>query len=341
MIVRDEEEWIEPALDSALALGIDYWSIVDTGSLDKTCSIVREKLASVPGELIEVPWEGYASARSLALRRTHESDLAIMLDADMTIHGDLPDPTSSDSWLVEIHDDPWRYKLPLLTAAGPWYYKGAAHSFLHRDDRTWVERSSSLWVEDRRPGGWRPGKLQEDARALEAELELNPRDARSSFYLAQTYENLDRVGDALRQYGHRVLLEGSAQERFIAQLRRAKILCERDAGQGISACLEAWELRPSRAEPLYHAARRARRSEWNEVALVMARRAFEIERPADQLFVEEDVYRWAIALELGISELRAGDRERGELLLRELRQRDLPAAYLAWIDELLPEEVVV
>jgi hypothetical protein len=341
MIVRDEAQWIEPALTSALELGISHWVVVDTGSEDETREIVREKLRSVPGELIEAAWEGYGPARSLALARTHESDLTIMLDADMTISGELPDPGEADSWLVQIADAPWSYYLPLLTGRGPWYYKGSAHAFLHRDDRRWVQKRSELRVLDRRPGGWRPGKLEDDARLLEAELERNPLHARSSFYLAQTYEDLGRTGEALREYSRRALLGGYDQERFVALLRRARILCEREPTLALGACLEAWQARPTRAEPLYVAARQARRSGMDDVALLLARRAIEIEKPDDTLFVEEGVYSYGIAVELGIAEMRAGDRERGVRILADLLYLEtLPQGYRDWIRELLPEEVL-
>ncbi|GIV03719.1 MAG: glycosyl transferase [Fimbriimonadales bacterium] len=342
MIVRDEEEWLGPCLDSALALGITRWVVVDTGSTDGTQGLVREKLGHLPGELVEIEWQGFGPARSEALRRARgKADLILMLDADMTVHGELPDPNSADSWLVTVKDPPLEYALPLLVRGdGPWYYKGVVHSYLHRDDRHWREERCNLWVEDRRPGGWRPGKLEEDARLLEAELERNPLDARSSFYLAQTYEDLGRTGDALREYGRRILLGGYDQERFIAKLRRARILCERDPALALGACLDAWQERPQRAEPLYVAARQARRSGMDDVALLFARRAAEIPKPDDRLFVEDAVYAYGIPMELGIAEIRAGDRERGERILRDLRDsQELPKGYRVWIAELLGEQV--
>jgi hypothetical protein len=197
-------------------------------------------------------------------------------------------------------------------------------------------------VDDRRVGGWRPGKLEEDARLLERELERNPLDARSSFYLAQSYENLDRPGDALREYGRRALLGGYDQEKFVAMLRRARILCEREPHAAIGACMEAWQFRPQRAEPLYVAARQARRNGWDDVALMFARKASEIPKPADRLFVEDSVYAYGIPMELGIAEMRAGNRLKGERLLRKIRKEGAaPEGYLAWIDELLGDREVV
>lgn len=345
MIVRDETDWLEPCVASALELGVDSWLIADTGSEDGTKELIYEKLGHLPGELIEIPWEGYGPGRSEVLRRAQgKADLILMLDADMTVHGVLPDPDSADSWFVTVKDDPLEYVLPLLVRGdGPWYYRGVVHSYLHRDDRPWVEASSELWVDDRRPGGWRPGKLEEDARLLERELEKNPLDSRSSFYLAQTYENLGRTSDALREYGRRILLGGYDQERFVAKLRRARLMCERDPQAAIGACVEAWQERPIRAEPLYVAARQCRVNGWNDAALMFAREAAEIPKPADRLFVEDATYAWGIPMELAIAEMRAGDEWEGRRILKDLREQGVPEGTERWIDELLGdrEEVLV
>jgi len=119
-------------------------------------------------------------------------------------------------------------------------------------------------------------------------------------------------------------------------------MCEREPHAAIGACMEAWQFRPQRAEPLYVAARQARRNGWNEVALLFARKAAEIPRPDDRLFVEDTVYAYGIPLELGIAEMRAGNRLRGERLLRKIRkQGEAPEGYLTWIDELLDEREAV
>lgn len=345
MIVRDEEQWLGPCLDSALELGIDYWIICDTGSVDRTREVVQDVLSGVPGELHDIPFESIGQARSELLRLAYgKADYLLMLDADMTIKGELPTLTA-DCYHATVEGS-WEYALPVLVSGSRrWSYRGVAHSYLacEEGDGSYSEASSGLRIEDRRPGGWRPGKLEEDARLLERELEKNPLDARSSFYLAQTYENLGRSSDALREYGRRALLGGYDQERFVAKLRRARILCEREPQAAIGACIEAWQERPTRAEPLYVAARQCRVNGWNEAALMFARQAASIPKPADRLFVEEATYAWGIPMELAIAEMRAGDEWEGQRILEDLRGQGVPEGTERWIDELLGdrEEVLV
>ena len=95
---------------------------------------------------------------------------------------------------------------------------------------------------------------------------------------------------------------------------QAALLIER---LGLSAAeiqrgyLEAWNARPSRAEPLVQLARWHRaRLEW-PLALMFARTAVATPRPPDQLFVEDAVYAWRALDELSIAAWHAGARDEG------------------------------
>ncbi len=341
MIVKDEEAYLPDTLVAARELGIDYWILVDTGSEDHTKEVAHAFLDGIPGEWHEFYCESIAQGRSELLRLAHnKAEWLLMLDADMTVKGTMPpEPRTADCYHGTIEGS-WEYQLPLLIRGSRrWSYHGVAHSYLVAEDGggNYSEETCDLRIIDRRAGGWRPGKLQEDARLLEQELERNPKDARSSFYLAQTYDNLGRPGDALREYGRRSVLEGWDQERFVAKLRWARLLCDKDVHAGLGALIEAWQERPTRAEPLYSAARHCRQQGWEEAALLFARKAASISQPPDRLFVEASLYTTWIKMELGIAEIRTGDKKVGRRILRELRKSDLSDANKAWIDELLEE----
>lgn len=344
MIVRDEEDWITPALESALALGITSWLIADTGSVDSTKEVVLDKLGYLPGKIVDMPWEGHRVTRSNLFRLAQGSaDWLLMLDADMTITGRLPADLTQDAYRATIRQQGWEYSmLVLFKGDRAWSYEGVVHSYPDVVGQQWTAGTADLVIEDRRPGGFRPDKLAADAKALETALETDPLDARSSYYLAQTYEDMGRTGDAIREFGRRGLLGGWDEERYVAKYRRAKLLRERDATAALGAMLDAWQERPTRAEPLYQAARLCRQSGWNDLALLFARRASGIPKPKDRLNLEPGVYDWGVQLELGIAEMRTGDRERGEVLLRDLREQDsVPTGTKDWVSELLGEVVKV
>jgi cytochrome c-type biogenesis protein CcmH/NrfG len=203
--------------------------------------VVREKLGHLPGELFDLPWQGHAHARTEVLRRARATaDLILMLDADMLVEGLLPDPPYADAYRLTI-TGAWEYTLLLLfSGERSWRYVGVTHPFPEPDDElAWSAEMSDLRITDRRPGAVRQGKLEEDARALEAALEENPIDARSSYYLAQTYADLGRTSDAIREFGRRALLGGWDEEVFVAKLRRGRLLQERDPMQALSAFLDS------------------------------------------------------------------------------------------------------
>lgn len=340
MIVRDEADWVEPALESARELGISSWLIADTGSVDETPGLVRELLGDLPGELVELEWQGHAETRSELLRRARgRGDYLLLLDADMTLKGELVDPLVADVYYATIEMATISYGLPILIRSSrSWSYRGVAHSYLAADDGDWSTGDSGLTVIDRRPGAYREGKLEEDAAALEAALERDPLDARSSFYLAQTYQNLGRIPEAIREYGRQALLKGYAEERYVAKLRRARLLSRTDERAGLMAFLDAWQDRPSRAEALYGAARLARLAGGHDLALMFAKRAAELPPTTDRLFLERGIYAWGVKFELGSAEFHTGNVGRGRQILGEVLADSLaPAEYLDWIEELLEE----
>ena len=71
-----------------------------------------------------------------------------------------------------------------------WRYEGVVHEYANCDDPFVEERlEGEYYIESRRLGGRNldPQKYARDRDLLLAEVERNPDDARSVFYLAQSY----------------------------------------------------------------------------------------------------------------------------------------------------------
>ena len=80
MIVRDEAATIQRCLASVKPW-IDHWAITDTGSVDQTREIIKEELASIPGELHEIPWTNFGQARSTSMAFARgKADYHLLLD---------------------------------------------------------------------------------------------------------------------------------------------------------------------------------------------------------------------------------------------------------------------
>ena len=107
MIVKDEKtphliECFESMKDK-----IDYWVICDNGSTDGTQEYIREYWAEqgIPGELIEVPWEGFGKTRTRALKECEgKADYAWVIDADDYLVGDFdfPHDLPMDAYALRI-----------------------------------------------------------------------------------------------------------------------------------------------------------------------------------------------------------------------------------------------
>lgn len=280
MIVRDEETNIVRCLDSCKHL-LSHWTIIDTGSKDRTKKLIRETLTDIPGLLLDAEWVNFRENRSeLMAAARNTADYLILLDADMVLHTpeELPDLTE-DVYLGKIGGSSLDYKLPLLVKGDKeWRYEGVRHSYLACEPAQYdQEILDGLWVEDHSVS--KPGKLEEDVRALAEEHARNPLDARTVFYLAQSYHDLDRIPEAIHYYRLRSEMGGWGEEVYYARHRLGCLLCETVSYlEGAKWLLKAWEGRPSRAEAL------------RALARVTDNVADKIPPSDDLLFVHRDAY---------------------------------------------------
>jgi hypothetical protein len=278
MLVKDEETVLPATLERVLPV-IDAWTVMDTGSADRSREITRDILSVLPGELVERPFDGFGPSRTALLEAARgRADYTLMLDADHTlhVHGDQPD-LDADLYLVKINGD-LEWRLPLLTRSQhPFEYRGVAHSYLHSD--TPVRLDDTDWISiDGGPGASRE-KLERDRKLLEQAFVDDPGDSRTVFYLAETYRFLGMPHEALRFYLLRAEMGGFDEERWYARYRAGVLMGGYVEGlAGAEQLLKAWRERPSRAEALRALARLA-----DSVADKLA-------QPDDILFVTPSAY---------------------------------------------------
>jgi hypothetical protein len=96
----------------------------------------------------------------------------------------------------------------------------------------------------------------------------------------------------------------------------------------VAALLEAWEVRPSRAEPLYELAWMFRTRGLHHSAHMVAARGIRIPVPDDTLFVHPWVYEWGLWFEYSIAAYWTGHyRAALDACDRLLAMGSLPATY--------------
>ncbi len=341
MIVKDEAAVIERCLASVKPF-IDRWVIVDTGSTDGTQDQIRRYLADLPGELHERAWVNFGHNRTEALELARgQADYILIMDADnifCTPAGWHWPALDADAYELTLLSAGVRYQQCLLVADRlHWRWVGVLHEYLTTDATHQSVALAGPWV-DRRHEGARsrdPLTYRKDAAILEAALLKEPNNERYVFYLAQSWRDAGEPQKALDAYRRRAAMGGWDEEVWYASYEVA-IQTERLGGSPAevrSAYLEAYQRRPTRAEPLYELARYHRLRDEMALAYLFAKQAVAIPRPDDRLFLDEAVYTWCSLDELATAAYWVGAFEEGRQAIARLQaQGHVPASHRSRIE---------
>ncbi|GFG81737.1 sulfotransferase [Mycobacterium paragordonae] len=335
MIVRNEAHIVREALDS-VAPYINSWVIVDTGSDDGTQDLIRNRMADlgIPGELHERPWVNFGHNRTEALTLAQgNGDYIWAMDADDILVGtpDFSQFSADIIWLRCGDDSCIFWRAQLFRNGIPVRWVGATHEYAEWDGpRTEARLEGEYRIEDRQLSvrNLSGQKFARDRDLLLAEVERNPRDARSVIYLALSYFCLGDYANARKWYARRVELGGWEEEVYYAMYRLAESMANLDESwpDVQDAYLKAWEFRPTRAEPLYAIAHRYRIEQRYHLGYQFAKRAAEIPLPAEDIIdIRADIYAWRALDEQAVCASWIGKQAETFTLCRRLLARpDLP-----------------
>jgi SAM-dependent methyltransferase/tetratricopeptide (TPR) repeat protein len=335
MIVRNEAHIIHEAI-AAVAPHIDCWVIVDTGSNDDTQDRIRRLMAErgIPGELHERPWRDFGHNRSEALSLAQgRADYIWVMDADDVVEGTVDfSGLTADGYAMRFNDGIVYWRRQLFRDGVPWRYQGVLHEVAVCDvPFTEARLEGDYHIHSRRLGARNldPGKYARDAEILQAEVDRNPDDARSVFYLAQSYRDAGDFERARTWYARRAAMGGLDEEVYCAlyQVAHAMERLGEPWPAVHDAYLRAWNQRPTRAEPLHAIACHHRKAREYPLGHLFARLAAEIPLPvADRLFVHADVYAWRALDEQAVCASWLGRwAETFDLCRRLLARDDIPA----------------
>lgn len=305
MIVRNEAHDIEATL-STIKPHIDYWTILDTGSNDGTQSVIKQFMEGVPGELHEGPFEDFSSARNRVLDlHGEQTAFTLMLDADDRVEsGDalvsfLKKASASGCSAYQVRREmvaSWWVPL-VLRASAKWRYRGRVHEYVcgprgeiatERIDGPIVRhvRTPISVIASR-------NRWNKDVELLLQDWDSGVEPARTAFYLGQTYECLGEFEKSLHWYSERAGMAGWSPETFEALMRKGRCYSRMNKWpEAMNALLEAHSFDPNHAEPLFVIAENYYIQQKMDLCFLFARRAAEIDRPKEALFIDEDVYSW-------------------------------------------------
>jgi aminoglycoside N3'-acetyltransferase len=181
VIAKNEVYALQRCILSAKPL-VDFVLVVDTGSTDGTQKKARELMhsISIPGEVIEEPWQNFAYNRTYALaqlRARTSIDYGLMLDADQVLmYSPNFSPSSfkaglaADAYDVCIKLGGIEYFQPQLTSNRlNIVYKGVLHEYREIPANASRDRVEGFVIEEVRDGSRskNPKKYQDDAALLQ------------------------------------------------------------------------------------------------------------------------------------------------------------------------------
>lgn len=309
MIVKNETPVIRRCLESVKPW-IDHWVIVDTGSSDGTQSCVVDAMEGVSGSLHERPWKDFSHNRNEALKlaRPH-ADYVLFIDADEQLqlpHGFEWPELSADGYMFRCLLNSWRYyRNSLISTRLDWHWEGVIHEFLTcPQQHQWKNLQGPEILVSRDGARARDSSTYlKDIEVLKTALKREPAHARYNFYLAQSYRDAGLLAESIEQYRQRIAIGGWEEERWYSAFQIAALREKMGAPQAEvqQAYLDAYVMRPSRAEPLCELARYLRLRGVYALAHLFALRAASISQPEDLLFVDASVYAWRALDELATS----------------------------------------
>ena len=301
MIVRNESARIVRCL-AAVAPHINCWAITDTGSTDGTPELIQEffKAVNIPGMLSKCEFVDFSQARNFALHQAQNlglpCDYIILQDADMELkvydpdwHKLFTDGRSYDMFQLAgtLHYQNRR----IIKRGEPMGYRGVTHEYLDVESGGCVPKEAAHFI-DHADGANRPDKYKRDIQLLKKGLKAEPDNVRYMYYLAQSYKEAGKPEKAAEWYQKRIDAGGWPEEVWSAQHCLAH--CYLDMGKKekfIWNLIEAYNKRPSRAEPLHDAAKWFREMPDHQAAsLIFSEKALQIPKTTDALFVNDYVY---------------------------------------------------
>ena len=268
-MVKNESRIIKRLMDSVKGKA-DAIVVCDTGSTDNTTDLAKEYLKDnkIFGGVYEFPFVNFGKSRSKSFEccqtwvKTKGWDpkncWALLLDGDMMLkESDRIDKKKLFELTEQIagvslkqHNGSLVYQnVRLIRCSEPWICKGATHEAWTCPTNKSTTTFDSPLLADLNDGGCKSDKYPRDVRLLLEDLEEMPNDARTHFYLGQTYMCMGDWENAIKMLKRRIEIGGWEEEVYIAYCYLGE--CYMNSGKKADATrtwLEGWQYRQHRTE---------------------------------------------------------------------------------------------
>jgi tetratricopeptide (TPR) repeat protein len=318
MIVKNESKVILRLLNSVLPI-IDSYCICDTGSTDNTIEIIETffKENNIEGRIVNEPFQDFGYNRTIALNSCiglPNADYLLLLDADMVLRinpklckKNFRKSLTKDAYYLFQGSDTFFYKNVRILRNDPEYsYWGVTHEYVKTTPGSIIQEIEKdlLFINDIGDGGAKQDKFERDIRLLLKGLEDNPDNDRYTFYLANSYMNINQHEKAIEYYKKRIEIGGWNQEIWYSYYSIGKCYKSMDdMANAIYYWMEAYQYLPTRIETLYQIINHYRIAGKN----ILAHSFYELadyernkDKSIDHLFLEKDIYEYKLDYEFTI-----------------------------------------
>lgn len=259
MIVKDEEKWLGPCLESVKGV-VDEIVVVDTGSSDGTKALAE----SFGAQVHDFTWiDDFSAARNFAFSKATK-DFVLWLDADDRLDGaeklkpflrDLSPQYGGVLMQYFYGFDEFgnctalHMKNRVVRNDGNFTWKGRIHEDLIPTMSTNVTSTVDVAVYHRATGERVAKSSERNLRVALSEYEQNPMDPRVVFNLANSCVGTGKNEEAVKYYLEYLDKSGWDEEKYIAICRMAFCLYELGhLDEAMNMFLRAVKLRPKYAD---------------------------------------------------------------------------------------------
>ena len=330
MIVKNEAPSIAQTIASVRGV-VDRYTVLDTGSTDDTIKIIREAFGTTPGDIYEESFVDFATTRNRAIElEGTKSKFMLMLSGDETLHNASALRTTiekGDAWNLLVHYGKKSQftSTRIHRSATQWRYKGVTHEYMTGPDgQTNEQRIKGPYIYYNTTSVTRESKRERwelDIQLLVNEWTEVAATPRTAFYLAQSYDSLEKFEDAMNWYRTRSVMGGWEEGKYESIYRMGRISQHLNESWDISMkhYMHAYSVAPHRAEPLYQIGSHYQAQQQYALAFIYMHQAWRKSFPEDANgFTYIDIYNELIPNALLNIAHHVGEIDIGRQILQTL-----------------------
>ena len=310
MIMKNEGP-ILPRLFESVQGFVSEYCVVDTGSTDDTIDILRSM--DMPGVVLEEPFVDFATTRNYMIDKCQQvmtsCDYLVLLDADMVLRvspeWDWAKLDKQDVYnVIQVSGVEYENVRMIRREAQGIRVVGATHEYY--DVPSGYSKKTLpkalIHIDDVGDGKAKGDKFERDERLLRRELEADPDNVRTVFYLANTLKDQGKYTEAIPFYVRRATMDGwFAEADYSLYMLSTCYLALDDVDNARKyGELAAFSGMAKRAEPLYFLAFYLSQRRQYSLAWYYASLAAKIPKPAvsEALFISYNIYNYWVTYEL-------------------------------------------